>query len=160
MSTTNSPPLASITSAIRAVGARATPARTRVLGLLQGSPTPLCHTEIEERLKQAAEAAIDRVTLYRVLDWLADVGLAHKATNSRGVFRFSAARPDGQHGQHSHFRCTHCAGVFCLDMPLPAPPSLPAGFRLASMDLDIRGECAACCDVAPAASASPPRNKQ
>ncbi len=141
-------------SLIRGVGARATPARTRVLALLQGSPTPLCHTEVEERLKQAAEAAIDRVTLYRVLDWLAEAGLAHKAADSRGVFRFSAARPDVQHGQHSHFRCTHCGGVFCLDMPLPTPPPLPAGFRLASMDLDIRGACAACNDTEPAIAAS------
>lgn len=149
----DSPLSAPLAELIRAVGARATPARTRVLGLLQASPTPLCHTEIEERLKQSADAAIDRVTLYRVLDWLAEAGLAHKASDARGVFRFSAARPDGQHGQHSHFRCTHCGAVFCLDMPLPVAPPLPAGFRLASIDLDIRGECAAC--TTPSAAPQP-----
>lgn len=142
-----------LVSLIRAVGARATPARTRVLALLQDSPTPLCHTELEERLKQSGQNAIDRVTLYRVLDWLAESGLAHKATDTRGIFRFSAARPDGQHGQHTHFRCTHCGRVFCLDMPLPVAPALPAGFRLASMELDIRGECATCSQAAmPAAT--------
>jgi Fe2+ or Zn2+ uptake regulation protein len=43
-----------------------------------------------------------------------------------------------------HFRCTECGGVQCLDMKLPKPPSLPRGFRLTSMELDIRGECPHC----------------
>lgn len=118
--------------------------RVRVLGLLRNAPSPLSHGEIEFALGQEAFPAIDRVTLYRVLDWLIETGLAHKAADARGVFRFSAADPAGRHEQHLHFRCTGCGGVFCLDLPPPPPPSLPAGFHLSGMDLDIRGECAAC----------------
>ena len=54
---------------IRRTGARATPARIRVLQLLRDAPAALTHNEIESAL---GALAIDRVTLYRVLDWLAD----------------------------------------------------------------------------------------
>lgn len=144
MSSDANHPQEQLVSAIRAAGARATPARVRVLALLQTSPAPLSHTQIEELLSQSGQAALDRVTLYRVLDSLVESGLAHKAADARGVFRFSAAQPDQQHHSHTHFRCTHCGAVFCLDMPLPPAPTLPPGFHLDSMEVDIRGECANC----------------
>jgi Fur family ferric uptake transcriptional regulator len=137
-------PIPAIQSALRAVGARVTPARVRVLGALQAATGPLCHAEIEETLSREAHPAADRVTLYRVLDWLCAAGLAHKAADARGVFRFSAARPNVEHAAHVHFRCTGCGGVFCLKAPPPPPPKLPRGFRLADMELDIRGECPRC----------------
>lgn len=121
-----------------------TTARVRVLALLRATHAPLSHGDIEARLNHEALPATDRVTLYRVLEWLVDVGLISKAADGRGVFRFAAANPDGEHGRHLHFRCTGCGGVFCLDSPPPPPPSLPVGFRLAGMELDIRGECPGC----------------
>lgn len=133
-----------IESAIRAVGARVTRSRVRVLDLLQSAKGPLSHGDIERRLSKDALPEIDRVTLYRVLDWLANVGLAHRAANARGVFCFTAAKPDIEHTQHMHFRCTLCGSVVCLDAPLPAAPKLPKGFRFAGMRLDISGECPDC----------------
>ena len=137
-------PVAAIQSAIRAAGARVTPARVRVLGALQAAHGPLTHGDIEEALALDALPGVDRVTLYRVLDWLCAAGLAHKAADARGVFRFSAAQPNVEHAAHVHFRCTGCGGVFCLKAPPPPPPSLPRGFRLGGMALDIRGECPRC----------------
>lgn len=134
----------SIIPAIRAVGARVTPARIHVLGLLQAAYGPLSHSEIEENLLTNTALRIDRVTLYRVLDWLTETGLAHKATDAQGVFHFSAAQPNVEHARHTHFRCFACGGVFCLDAPPPKPPILPQGFRLASVKLDISGECPKC----------------
>ena len=125
---------------IRLTGARATPARIRVLQLLRSAPTALTHTEIELAL---GASALDRVTLYRVLDWLVDSGLAHKNTDVQRVFRFSAAAA-GEHMTHIHFRCEHCGGVFCLDAAPPAAPVIPAGFSLTRMDFDLRGRCANC----------------
>ena len=58
---------------IRAAGARATPARVRVLELLSAAPSPLSHYDIEQSL---GEGSLDRVTLYRVLDWMVEAGLA------------------------------------------------------------------------------------
>ncbi|MFZ2301289.1 MAG: transcriptional repressor [Gallionella sp.] len=135
-----------IAETIRNAGARATSARTWVLGLLQNAPSPLNHSEIETMLTQNGQP-VDRVTIYRVLDWLANVGLAHKAADGRGVFRFSVANPDGKHAQHVHLRCTGCGGIFCLDTPTPPQPKLPRGFRFGSMAIDIRGECPRCIRV-------------
>jgi Fur family ferric uptake transcriptional regulator len=108
--------------------------------LLHAAPTALTHNEIELAL---GAPAIDRVTLYRVLDWLVDSGLAHKNSDSHRVFRFSAAAA-GEHATHIHFRCEHCGGVFCLDAAPPSAPSLPTGFELSRLDFDLRGRCATC----------------
>jgi len=133
-----------IRSAIRAAGARVTTARVRVMAALQAAHGPVSHGDVEDLLAADALPPIDRVTLYRVLDWLYEVGFAHKAVDARGVFRFSPAQPNVEHAAHVHFRCTGCGGVFCLKVPPPPPPALPRGFRLTGMDLDLHGECQAC----------------
>ena len=132
-----------IAETIRSAGGRATSARTQILGLIREAAFPLSHSEIASLLAQD-EQPVDRVTIYRVLDWLADAGLAHKSADGLGVFRFSAADPDSVHTQHVHLRCTGCGGTFCLDTPPPPLPVLPRGFRFGSMELDIRGECPRC----------------
>ena len=125
---------------IRRTGARATPARIRVLQLLRKAVTAQTHSEIELAF---GDLALDRVTLYRVLDWLVESGLAHRNTDASRVFRFSAAAA-GEHVTHVHFRCEHCGRVFCLDAAPPEAPILPAGFILSRMDFDLRGYCATC----------------
>jgi Fur family ferric uptake transcriptional regulator len=132
--------VSTIVEHIRRCGARATPARIRVLRLLREAPAPLSHAEIEARL---GDMALDRVTLYRVLDWLTDAGLAHRSADAGRVFRFSAASL-GEHATHVHFRCESCGGVYCLDASLPVVPELPAGFSLRRADFDLRGTCARC----------------
>ncbi len=142
-------PYSVIESAISATGARVTTSRVRVLSTLKAAPNPLSLGDIEEFLRRDGLPGMDRVTLYRVLDWLSEVGLANKAADARGVFRFSAADPDGEHMQHVHLRCTGCGGVFCLDVTPPPPPVLPQGFRFGGMALDIRGECPRCVSAHP-----------
>ncbi|MGO8754865.1 MAG: Fur family transcriptional regulator [Gallionellaceae bacterium] len=132
-----------IVETIRNAGGRATSARVRILALIRAISFPLSHSEIETLLAQDAQP-VDRVTIYRVLDWLADVGLAHKAADGSGVFHFSVTNPDSKHAQHIHLRCTGCGGMFCLDTPLPPLPVLPRGFRFSGMSLDIRGKCPRC----------------
>jgi len=134
-----------ITETIRNAGARATYARTRVLALIKSAAVPLSHAEIAYLLA-SEDRPVDRVTIYRVLDWLVEAGLANKASDSGGVFRFSAADPDDEHTQHIHLRCTGCGGLFCLDSPPPPMPAMPHGFRFGGMQLDIRGECPRCAD--------------
>ena len=131
-------------AAIRQTGARVTPARVHTLRLLQGARGPLTHREIEDGLTHTGLPGMDRVTLYRVLDWLCEVGLAQKAADRQGVFRFSATQPDVRHAAHMHVRCTGCGRVFCLDSPPPSPPALPKGFRLEGMAVDLHGLCARC----------------
>jgi len=140
LSAPNIPSAAAVAEQIRRTGARATPSRIRVLQLLRTAPTALKHNEIELAL---GLPPLDRVTLYRVLDWLVASGLAHKNTDSNRVFRFSATTA-GEHATPVHFRCECCGGVFCLDAAPPAAPILPEGFSLSRMDFDLRGRCASC----------------
>lgn len=130
--------------ALRAVGAKLTTPRRMVLGLLRMAPAPQTHRDVLESLRALHLAEIDRVTVYRVLDWLVEQGLAHKAADGQGIFRFSQAQPGVVHESHVHFRCTCCGGVFCLKDAPPQRPKLPKGFRLGGMTVDIRGECSKC----------------
>ena len=124
---------------LRAAGVKVTPGRVRVLDALMGASQPMSHAEVETLLPDA-----DRVTLYRVLDSLVACGLALRAVDTRGVFRFSASGPHRRHDGHVHFRCTGCGGVFCLKAAPPQPPKLPRGFRLEHVEYDVRGTCAQC----------------
>lgn len=138
------PAASSSDALIRAAGVKVTRGRVRVLDVLQAARQPLCHGEIEALLGGDGASALDRVTLYRILDSLVACGLALKATDTRGVFRFSAPSARREHTGHVHFRCTDCGAVFCLEAAPPPPPKLPRGFRLAAMELDVRGTCRAC----------------
>jgi Fur family ferric uptake transcriptional regulator len=132
------------TRLIRTAGMRATRGRVRVLCALRAAHAPVCHGELEGIVRTDDGVAIDRVTLYRVLDSLVEAGLAAKSIDGRGVFRFVATESRDSHAGHVHFRCIGCGGIFCLDAPPPSPPALPLGFRLSGMDLDVRGTCGRC----------------
>lgn len=124
---------------LRAAGVKVTPGRVRVLEALLAAAQPTSHADLEALLPDA-----DRVTLYRVLDSLVACGLALKAVDARGVYRFSSSGARREHQGHVHFRCTGCGGVFCLKAAPPPPPKLPKGFRLAEVEYDVRGTCAQC----------------
>ena len=124
---------------LRSAGIKVTPGRVRVLEALLAASQPMSHADIETLLPDA-----DRVTLYRVLDSLVSCGLAMKAVDTRGIFRFSASGARREHQGHAHFRCTGCGGVFCLKAAPPPPPKLPRGFLLSEVAYDLRGFCANC----------------
>jgi Fur family transcriptional regulator, ferric uptake regulator len=127
---------------IRALGARATPARLAVLRLLESAERALSHHDIETAL---SGTGFDRVTLYRVLDWMVESGLAHRLTDAQRVFRFSLAASNAPaHNSHAHFRCEACGKVFCLDQVLVQAPALPQGFSGKSVELCVTGQCARC----------------
>lgn len=118
---------------------RLTPARLQVLEILLAAPHALSHAEIEARLA----APLDRVTLYRVLDWLVAKGLGHKIPGEDRSWRFNAIAHEA-HG-HAHFHCTRCGQVFCLSDLQPAfALSLPPGYRFQKAELSVHGECPAC----------------
>lgn len=128
---------------LRERGARVTPARLRVLALLRGATRALSHRDVE--LALSTDTPVDRVTLYRVLDWLVEQGLAHKIADEQRVFRFSASdKADLPHEAHAHFVCDDCGKVFCLDEILPETPPLPDGFATTQVEYAVHGHCAAC----------------
>lgn len=137
---------------LRNAGERATPAREVVLDILLDAASALTHQEIEQNARERGISA-DRVTLYRVLDWLVARRHAHRIAGEDRVWRFNAAGPEA-HG-HAHFRCTQCGQVFCLNDLHPALGfNLPKGFQFERAELTIQGICPGC------AKAARPRNKR
>jgi Fur family ferric uptake transcriptional regulator len=146
---------------LRQAEVRVTQARLEVLTVLLSKQRAMSHNEMQDALP-----AMDRVTLYRALDCLADAGLAHKITGDDRVFRFSTgsevqqsanlkqALMPPQH-QHGHFQCTRCAKVFCLEQPnaantlrdqLQATLASTAlkGFQSHDIEVTIKGWCDRC----------------
>ncbi|MGE0805512.1 MAG: Fur family transcriptional regulator [Burkholderiaceae bacterium] len=133
---------------IRASGSRLTSARVRVLAELMSADSALTHLELQKRVEAGADP-IDRVTLYRVLDWLDEVKLAHRVAGPDRVFRFSAQASRTPHG---HFRCVQCTRMYCLKesgaLLRGIKAMLPSGFAGDEFELTVSGRCARCAAVA------------
>lgn len=123
---------------IAGTGERVTAGRVAVLAELLRAKQALTHHEIEGRLSHP----LDRVTLYRVLEWLVASGLAHRGAGTDRIWRFMASSTDHEH--HAHFHCNRCGKMRCLDEPFEPDLRLPRGYRREAVDLTVRGRCAAC----------------
>lgn len=127
---------------VRHTGDRATHHRIRTLATLLAEQHALTHREIEERLN--VKQQLDRVTLYRVLEWLSKKNLVHKIAGDDRVWRFRVNTELHTH-QHAHFICTRCSKVTCLDnLKIKPRPSLPLGYLLHEIELTVKGLCAEC----------------
>ncbi len=102
-------------SLLRAADGRLTPARVAVLEILLRSAVALSHQQIEEAIEERG-LDVDRVTLYRVLDWLVERDLAHRIATEDRVWRFNAMDRT-QAGDPAHFHCTRCGQIVYLDGP-------------------------------------------
>jgi Fur family ferric uptake transcriptional regulator len=127
---------------LRTTGARITRPRIEVLAVLLAARRALTHHEIERQLNRVG--GIDRVTIYRVLDWLTGRALAHRIAGEDRVWRFNAA--DAEHERrHAHFKCNGCGEVICLDEVRAARRiPLPSGYRSQEVELTVKGLCADC----------------
>ena len=126
---------------IQGTGARMTAPRMQVLAAMLAAKRVLSHHDIENML---GAARLDRVTLYRVLDWLVEQGLAHRIAGPDRVWRYSVTGEE--HETHAHFQCNRCGKVLCLDESSArrVPLQLPAGCRPERMDVTVTGQCAEC----------------
>jgi len=126
---------------IRTTGARMTAPRVQVLAAMHAANQVLSHHDIEDRL---GSARLDRVTLYRVLDWLVEQGLAHRVAGADRVWRFSVTGE--AHETHAHFQCSRCGKVLCLEelSARKLAVQLPRGCRPERTELTVTGRCARC----------------
>ncbi len=132
--------------AIRQTQARLTQPRVAVLACLLSLDHAASHFDVAQAL--AKHHPIDRVTVYRVLEWLVDVGIAHRIAGDDRVWRFminDQSATVAPHQQHAHFSCTTCGQTFCLDdVPNKLNFKLPTGFKSQEVDLKFRGRCLHC----------------
>jgi Fur family ferric uptake transcriptional regulator len=126
---------------IRAVGAKVTDSRCKVLAVLLEAGRALTHHEIQTYSGRLED--LDRVTLYRVLQWLEDKHLVHKFADSQRVWRFMADH--GESKDHPHFKCERCGNVTCLDdAKIESDLHLPAGYSSNRIEMTVLGLCSVC----------------
>ena len=156
-----------IDTLLSAHGLRRTQAARRVLGWLLAHPdTTYTHAQLQAALagtEPAEEAALDRVTLYRLIDRLTQAGLLLCRVDAKRVRRYQAM-PSSVHAI-PHFECQTChrdsplAGALsgkrsgalkasAKDLERAAQTALEAlkalGYQGMSMDFAVRGVCADC----------------
>lgn len=120
-----------------------TPIRAGVLKLMQNADRSWSHSQLDEQLRTQG-FALDKVTLYRTLEWLVSQGLAHRISLEERAVRYAAGALGN--APHLHFHCHGCDQVWC--MPIPAAqarrPSLPTGFTAHLWETTAHGHCADC----------------
>ena len=145
---------------LSAHGLRRTHAARRVLGWLLAHPdTSYTHAQLQAALVSEGDAAdgapLDRVTLYRLIDRLTQVGLLLCRVDASRVRRYQAM-PAGVHAM-PHFECQSCHRDSPLetalqssagDLDKAAQSALEAlkalGYQGMSLDFAVRGVCADC----------------
>ena len=130
-------------SRLRQSGLRPTPARVAVLSFLDSAPGPVSHPEI---VKALGNEGIDRVTLYRNLTDLTEVGLVRRADLGDHVWRFESARGKRGHAEHPHFTCVECGERLCLpeaSVRVTQGKGVPR-FATHALEIQLRGVCDRC----------------
>lgn len=137
---------------------RRTSAARLVLGWLLAHPdTSYTHAQLQTALVSSTEMALDRVTLYRLIDRLTQVGLLLCRVDASRVRRYQAM-PTSVH-TIAHFECQSChrdsplngalSGVLqANDLERAAQTALAAlkalGYQDMRMDFAVRGVCVDC----------------
>ena len=137
---------------------RRTSAARLVLGWLLAHPdTSYTHAQLQAALVSSTELALDRVTLYRLIDRLTQVGLLLCRVDASRVRRYQAM-PTSVHAI-AHFECQSChrdsplsgalsGALQASDLERAAQTALEAlkalGYQGMSMDFAVRGVCVDC----------------
>lgn len=145
-----------IDALLSAHGLRRTTAARLVLGWLLAHPdTSYTHAQLQMALQHDKAETLDRVTLYRLIDRLTQVGLLSCRVDARRVRRYQAmpacvpATP--------HFECQSChrdrplsraLQASSRDLEKAAQTAIEAlvalGYTGLSMDVAVRGVCSDC----------------
>lgn len=152
-----------IDALLTAHGLRRTQAARQVLGWLLAHPdTSYTHAQLQSALQGDSAHGLDRVTLYRLIDRLTQVGLLLCRVDARRVRRYQAM-PASVHAT-PHFECQSChrdsplAGALqarSRDLEKAAQTAIEAlralGYKGLSMDVAVRGVCLDCATSTPGA---------
>jgi len=114
-----------------------------VLKFLESAPRPVSHPELVEAL---GDRGIDRVTLYRNLINLTDVGLVRRSDLGDHVWRFESTVTRRGHSEHPHFTCIECGESSCLpdsSVRIAQGKGIPRSAKHA-LEIQLRGVCDRC----------------
>jgi Fur family ferric uptake transcriptional regulator len=120
---------------------RNTSAKQAVFEILSASRSALSQEDIEQEVK----GAMNRVTVYRVLNSFCEDGYIHKILSDDGKHYFAFCRgcKEKKHRHdHVHFRCLNCHRLECMKEELKV--KLPKGYKLKTANFLMTGYCRKC----------------
>jgi len=130
---------------LRNAGLSMTLNRGLVLESIALSDRPLRAREILEEVR--ARHAMNKVTLYRILDLLVDKDVIFRHSSGDRAFRYCLTA-SGTRASHCHFYCKRCGCMECLsveEMPIDFSvlrESFP--MRVEEVEVRLDGVCKAC----------------
>ena len=120
----------------------ATHQRQKIYEALVSRPGHYSPEEIYERVKPDLPS-ISLATVYKNLKTFVQAGILRDVSLHHGTWRV-----DANTQPHHHLVCTRCHSIVDLDFGLLGPVklrgSLPAGFRLEKLNVEVQGVCKAC----------------
>ena len=126
---------------LAARGFRSTSQREHVYTVLLGDRDHPTAEQIFLRAKKTIPD-ISMATVYNCLDTLVKAGLVREVNLDRTAMRYCPNM-----GEHCHFYCDECGGVYDIDMPADGGVSginVPKGYRVNRFELAIHGACPKC----------------
>lgn len=140
-------------AACAAHGARLTPLRRQVLGLVLESPQPIGAYALLDRLKESRTGAAPP-TVYRALEFLLEHGFVHKVERLNAFVGCRSATAGHEHHDHDHAHtvqfliCGRCGHVEELEdasvRAALAKAAARAGFTPGRMTVEVEGTCRDC----------------
>ncbi len=116
--------------------------RELVLKVLSEQKSAISLLELEQKFEKA-----DKTTLYRTLKTFEENKLIHSIDDGTGSVKYALCKETCECNPsdlHVHFLCTKCKHTFCLnDIAIPNL-TLPANFKLETINMVVKGICANC----------------
>lgn len=127
---------------LKEAGLYCTEARVAILKVLMEAAGPLSQDQISGQLESRT---LNRVTVYRTLESLAEAELVHRAFMEDRAWHFELADHCTEHQCHPHFTCTRCGVTQCMtDITLPMAVIPRKGFVITRQQVRLEGLCPAC----------------
>ena len=120
---------------------RNTPAKQAVLDVLAESGKAMSQDAIEQKLT----IAVNRATIYRILNRFCNDGILHRvvAEDGKQYFALCIKCDDNQKPlHHFHFKCVKCDTIECL--PVEVQFSIPDKYLVEHVNCVLTGTCKAC----------------
>ena len=119
-----------------------TEARIAILNVLMQAPSPLRQNQVAARL---TTKNLNKVTIYRTLETLVEVGLVHRAFMHKRAWHFELAHHCSETQCHPHFTCLNCGQTHCLTgISVPMAESPYQGFVITRQQVRLEGLCPTC----------------
>lgn len=127
---------------LKAAKLYSTRGRVAILKVLMKADKPLSQDQIAQR---SGKERFDKVTIYRTLESLLNVGLVHKAFVDKRASHFELAHNCTEHQCHPHFTCTNCGETHCLTgISVPMAKSPYQGYIIHRQQVRLEGLCPKC----------------